>query len=89
VASSLEPRTPADWGIRPRAGGENDKVTAGARVPPAVAKEWNDAVATVAKRKGISKGNAAALGMLVAVGALDSWLEMAEQVGRPQDDARD
>lgn len=67
----------ASWGIArtpPRS-------PVGARVPNPVAEQWTAAVAGVAATHGISKGNAAACGLLVALSHMDEWASLAKQVG--------
>jgi hypothetical protein len=75
---------PARWGIKeapPPRDGQDNKRNVGARVPTPVATEWGDHVALVAETNGITKGNAAAAGLIIATKHLDEWNAMAAKIG--------
>ena len=76
---------PADWGIARKSAG----TSIGARVPVLVAERWTQAVADIAKTYGITKGNAVACGILVALGRMDEWHSLAQDVGGRDNDEAD
>lgn len=71
-----QPLDLASWGItkKPTPG------FVGARVPNPVAEQWNATVAEIAKMFKISKGNAAACGLLVAILHSGEWASLAREV---------
>lgn len=86
------PIDPAEWGLKetPRRD-ESDKRGIGARVPAVVADKWGRHVAEVARAHRITKGNAAAAGLLIAAAHLAEWHELAGRIaadsGTGQSDA--
>lgn len=72
---------PAKWGIKetpPR--DEAEKRTVGARVPVPIGDEWNGNVSAIADATGLTKGNVAAVGMLIAIQHKDEWVSLARKV---------
>ncbi|MCI2421099.1 hypothetical protein MOQ72_27010 [Saccharopolyspora sp. K220] len=53
----------------------------GARVPSAVAENWKKVVERIAEQYNIGKGQAAAIGLVVASQHLDEWGAMAAKLG--------
>jgi hypothetical protein len=73
---------PADWGLGPRARGirGHSAPMMGARVPAPVRDQWNKLVEEIAEVTGLSKGDVAAAGLIVAMCAPGPWMTVARAI---------